>query len=138
MAKEKNPKFIFVVGGVMSSVGKGVATASIGKLMQSRGFKVTAMKADPYLNIDAGTMSPTEHGEVFVTEDADEMDQDGGNYERFLDTNIHSINYMTLGRVMQSVLNKERALKYKGKCVEFFYHTPLEIVERIHLSLIHI
>lgn len=131
MSKEKNPKYIFVVGGVMSSVGKGVATASIAKIMQSRGFSVTAMKADPYLNIDAGTMSPTEHGEVFVTEDADEGDQDLGNYERFLDVNIHSINYMTLGRVLKSVLDKERALKYKGKCVEFFYHTPLEIVERI-------
>ena len=126
-----NPKYIFIVGGVMSSVGKGVATASLAKLLQGRGFNVTAIKADPYLNIDAGTMNPTEHGEVFVTEDKDETDQDLGNYERFLDENIYSINYITLGRVFQTVLDKERALEYKGKCVEFFYHTPLEIIHRI-------
>lgn len=130
-SSKKTPKFIFVVGGVMSSVGKGIATSSIAMLLKNRGFSVTAIKADPYLNIDAGTMSPTEHGEVFVTEDGDEADQDLGNYERFLDENIYSINYMTLGRVFQSVLNKERSLAYKGKCVEFFHHTPLEIVDRI-------
>ena len=101
------PKYIFVVGGVMSSVGKGIATASLAKLLQSRGFSVTAIKADPYLNIDAGTMNPTEHGEVFVTEDKDETDQDIGNYERFLDENIYSINYITLGRVFKTVLDKE-------------------------------
>lgn len=128
---KKTPKYIFVVGGVMSSVGKGIATSSISMMLKGRGFSVTAIKADPYLNIDAGTMSPTEHGEVFVTEDGDEADQDLGNYERFLDENIYSINYMTLGRVFQSVLDKERSLAYKGKCVEFFHHTPLEIVDRI-------
>jgi CTP synthase len=81
-------KFIFVVGGVMSSVGKGVAAASIGTILKSKGFSVTAIKADPYINVDAGTMNPTEHGEVFVTIDGDETDQDIGNYERFLDQNI--------------------------------------------------
>ncbi len=81
-------KYIFVFGGVMSGVGKGVATASIGKILQARGFRVTAIKIDPYINVDAGTMNPTEHGEVFVTVDGDETDQDVGNYERFLDTDI--------------------------------------------------
>ena len=89
----KDHKYIFVVGGVMSSVGKGIATASIGKILQSKGFEVTAMKIDPYINVDAGTMNPTEHGEVFVTEDGDETDQDLGNYERFLDRNIYKVNY---------------------------------------------
>ncbi|PJE58208.1 MAG: CTP synthase, partial [Candidatus Portnoybacteria bacterium CG10_big_fil_rev_8_21_14_0_10_36_7] len=83
-------KYIFVAGGVMSGIGKGIATASIGKIIQSRGFKVTAIKIDPYINVDAGTMNPTEHGEVFVTEDGLECDQDIGNYERFLNTNIYS------------------------------------------------
>ncbi len=128
---EVTPKFIFIVGGVMSSVGKGVSTASIGRLLQSRGFKVTIIKADPYLNIDAGTMNPVEHGEVFVTMDGDETDQDIGNYERFLNQNIYSVNYMTLGRVFKKVLDKERKLEYGGKCVEFFYHTPLEIINLI-------
>ncbi|MFH0818693.1 MAG: CTP synthase [Patescibacteria group bacterium] len=127
----KKPKFIFVVGGVMSSVGKGVTTSSIGLLLQSKGYKVTAIKADPYINVDAGTMNPTEHGEVFVTEDKDECDQDIGNYERFLDTNIYSVNYMTTGRVYETVIHKERNLEYKGKCVEVVPHIPLEIIRRI-------
>ncbi len=125
------PKYIFVVGGVMSSVGKGVATGSLGLILQSRGFRVTAMKADPYINVDAGTMNPTEHGEVFVTEDGDETDQDIGNYERFLDTNVYSVNYMTTGRVYQEVINRERNLEYKGKCVEVVPHIPQEIIRRI-------
>jgi CTP synthase len=127
----KKPKFIFVVGGVMSSVGKGVTTASIGRLLQSKGYRVTAIKADPYINVDAGTMNPTEHGEVFVTEDGDECDQDIGNYERFLNTDIYSINYMTTGRVYETVIHKERNLEYKGKCVEVVPHIPLEIIRRI-------
>lgn len=126
-----NTKYIFVVGGVMSSVGKGVAAASIGKLLQSRGFTVSAIKIDPYINVDAGTMNPTEHGEVFVTEDGDETDQDLGNYERFLDVNIYSTNYMTTGRVYQSVIEKERNLQYNGKCVEVVPHIPEEINGRI-------
>src|SRR3989344_296334 len=101
-------KFIFVLGGVMSGVGKGVTSASIGKILQARGYKVTAIKIDPYINVDAGTMNPTEHGEVFVTEDGDETDQDIGNYERFLNANIFRDNYMTTGRVYQTVIEKER------------------------------
>src|SRR3990170_4967908 len=96
---KKTYRYIFVVGGVMSSVGKGIAAASIGKILQSKGYEVTAIKIDPYINVDAGTMNPTEHGEVFVTEDGDETDQDLGNYERFLNKNIHRENYMTTGRI---------------------------------------
>jgi len=124
-------KFIFVVGGVMSGVGKGVACASIGKVLQSKGYKVTAIKIDPYINVDAGTMNPTEHGEVFVTDDGDETDQDIGNYERFLDQDINSPNYMTTGRVYQSVIQRERNLEYEGKCVEVVPHVPEEVINRI-------
>lgn len=124
-------KYIFVVGGVMSSVGKGIAAASIGTILKSKGYKVTAIKADPYINVDAGTMNPTEHGEVFVTKDGDECDQDMGNYERFLDESLTKINYMTTGRIYQHVINKERNLDYKGKCVEVVPHIPEEIINRI-------
>lgn len=124
-------KYIFVVGGVMSSVGKGIAAASIGTILKSKGYKVTAIKADPYINVDAGTMNPTEHGEVFVTQDGDECDQDMGNYERFLDESLTKINYMTTGRIYQSVINRERNLEYKGKCVEVVPHIPEEIIHRI-------
>ena len=107
MKKKISTKFIFIVGGVMSGVGKGIAAASIGKILQSRGFTISLVKIDPYINIDAGTMNPTEHGEVFVTDDGDETDQDIGNYERFLNIDIPSINYMTTGRVYQTVIEKE-------------------------------
>ena len=123
--------YIFVVGGVMSGVGKGVTTASIGKILQARGFNVTAIKIDPYVNVDAGTMNPVEHGEVFVTNDGDETDQDMGNYERFLETDLLSTNYMTTGRVYQTVIEKERNLEYKGKCVQVVPHIPLEVISRI-------
>ena len=128
----KEMKYIFVVGGVMSGVGKGVTAASIGQILQSQGYLVSAVKMDPYINIDAGTMNPIEHGEVFVTEDGDETDQDIGNYERFLNTNIYKVNYMTTGRVYQSVIDKERNLEYKGKCVQVVPHIPLEIIDRIN------
>ncbi len=128
------PKFIFIVGGVMSSVGKGVATASTAKILQSRGYNVTCVKIDPYINVDAGTMNPIEHGEVFVTEDGDETDQDIGNYERFLNRNIYSYNYMTTGRVYLSVIEKERNLEYKGKCVEVVPHIPEEVIRRIKIA----
>ena len=124
-------RYIFVVGGVMSGVGKGVTTASIGKILQSRGVNVTAIKIDPYVNVDAGTMNPVEHGEVFVTDDGDETDQDMGNYERFLEADLTSTNYMTTGRVYQTVIEKERNLEYKGKCVEVVPHIPLEVIRRI-------
>jgi CTP synthase len=130
-----NTKYIFVVGGVMSGVGKGVTAASIGQILQSRGYKVSAIKMDPYINVDAGTMNPIEHGEVFVTEDGDETDQDLGNYERFLNTNIYKINYMTTGRIYQSVINKERNLEYKGKCVQVVPHIPMEICDRINKAV---
>lgn len=116
----------------MSSIGKGIATSSIGIILQSRGYKVSAMKMDPYINVDAGTMNPTEHGEVFVTDDGDETDQDIGNYERFLGENITSVNYMTTGRVYLDVINQERNLQYKGKCVEVVPHIPQNVIERIH------
>lgn len=129
--KGMRPKFIFVVGGVMSSVGKGVTTASIGRILLAKHLTVTAIKADPYINLDAGTMNPTEHGECFVTDDGDETDQDIGNYERFLNTNINSVNYMTTGRVYDTVIKKERNLEYNGACVEVVPHIPLEIIRRI-------
>jgi CTP synthase len=127
-------KYIFVVGGVISGVGKGVASASIGKILQSRGFEVTAVKIDPYVNVDAGTMNPTEHGEVFVLDEGTETDQDMGNYERFLGKNLPAINYMTTGSVYQAVINRERNLGYAGKCVEVVPHIPLEIIDRINKS----
>ncbi|MCG2692589.1 CTP synthase [Candidatus Parcubacteria bacterium] len=115
----------------MSGIGKGTTTASIGKILQSRGFKVTAVKIDPYINVDAGTMNPIEHGEVFVTDDGDETDQDIGNYERFLDQDITTDNYMTTGRVYETVIHKERNLDYGGKCVEVVPHIPEEVIRRI-------
>ncbi|MGB2580162.1 MAG: CTP synthase [Minisyncoccia bacterium] len=130
--KKKTRKYIFVVGGVISGVGKGITTSSIGKILQSHGYRVTAMKIDPYVNVDAGTMNPTEHGEVFVLKDGDETDQDMGNYERFLDTSLSRDNYMTTGRVYLSVIEKERALAYKGKCVQVVPHIPYEVIDRIN------
>ncbi len=124
-------KFIFVVGGVLSGVGKGATTASLAAIFKAKGLKVTALKADPYINVDAGTMNPTEHGEVFVTIDADETDQDMGNYERFIGADLTSMNYMTTGRVYQSVIERERTMKYKGKCVQVVPHIPEEIIRRI-------
>ncbi len=128
-------KYIFVVGGVMSGVGKGIATASMGRILQSKGYSVSAVKIDPYINVDAGTMNPIEHGEVFVTEDGDETDQDIGNYERFLNTNIYKENYMTTGRVYRSVIERERNLEYGGKCVEVVPHIPMEIRDRIQRAV---
>lgn len=130
-AKEKPHKFIFVVGGVMSGVGKGVASSSIGTILKARGLNVTAIKIDPYINVDAGTMNPTEHGEVFVLEDGDETDQDMGNYERFLDTTLSSTNYMTTGRVYQEVIQRERNLGYRGKNVQVVPDIPKEVIRRI-------
>src|SRR3989344_5628723 len=124
-------KFIFVCGGVMSGIGKGITVASTGRILKDYGFKVTAVKIDPYLNVDAGTMNPTEHGEVFVTDDGVECDQDMGNYERFLDEDILGDNYMTSGILYQSVINRERNLAYGGKCVETIPHVTDEIKNRL-------
>jgi len=115
----------------MSGIGKGVATASMAHILKSRGFKVTAVKIDPYINVDAGTMNPVEHGEVFVTEDGLECDQDVGNYERFLDENIPRENYMTTGSVYQAVIECERNLGYNGKQVEVVPHIPQEVINRL-------
>lgn len=127
----KRRKFIFVTGGVMSGVGKGIASSSIALILQARGLKVTALKIDPYINVDAGTMNPTEHGEVFVLDDGDETDQDMGNYERFLNISLSRVNYMTTGRVYLEVIRKERNLEYKGKNVEVVPDVPLEVISRI-------
>jgi CTP synthase len=123
-------KYIFVIGGVMSGVGKGVATSSIGKILEARGFSVNLVKADPYLNVDAGNMNPTEHGECFVLKNGLETDQDMGNYERFLGHDAEPCDYMTSGMVYQAVINRERALGYGGKCVEAIPHVRDEIIER--------
>jgi len=128
---KKNPKYIFIAGGVMSGVGKGVASASIGKILQSKGLEVTALKIDPYVNVDAGTMNPTEHGEVFVLDDGTECDQDMGNYERFLNKDLSGANYMTTGSVYLSVIKKERNLEYGGRQVEVVPRIPLEVIDRI-------
>ncbi|MDO8495446.1 MAG: CTP synthase [bacterium] len=130
MAKLKT-KFIFVAGGVMSGIGKGVTVASTARILKDYGFKVTAVKIDPYLNVDAGTMNPIEHGEVFVTDDGMECDQDIGNYERFADEDILRGNYMTTGLVYQSVINRERNLGYGGKCVQIIPHVTDEIENRL-------
>ncbi|MDP4007448.1 MAG: CTP synthase, partial [bacterium] len=127
-------RYIFVAGGVMSGVGKGVATASLGKILLSKGFRVSAVKIDPYINVDAGTMNPLEHGEIFVTDDGTETDQDLGNYERFLNRSLSKVNYMTTGRVYNSVITRERNLEYKGKCVEVVPHIPEEVISRIQTA----
>jgi len=124
------PKFIFVSGGVISGLGKGITTASIALILKSSGLKVTPIKCDMYLNLDAGTMNPLEHGEIFVTDDGTETDQDLGHYERFLGCSLGRENYLTSGQIYQRVLEKERALEYGGKCVEAYIHIPEEIIKR--------
>ena len=127
-------RYIFVAGGVMSGIGKGVAVASIGRILKSKGFKVTAVKIDPYINVDAGTMNPIEHGEIFVTDDGTECDQDVGNYERFLDENLSTENYITTGRDYEAVIHRERNLEYGGRCVEVVPDIPNEVIRRINLA----
>jgi len=124
-------KIIFVTGGVISGLGKGITTASLSLLLKSAGYNVSVLKADMYLNVDAGTMNPLEHGEVFVTEDGVETDQDMGHYERYLNRNLSGRNYMTMGQVYNNVLMKERSLAYDGKCVEGHIHVPREIIRMI-------
>jgi len=125
------PKYIVVSGGVISGVGKGVSTASIGNLLQQYGFSVTAIKIDPYINYDAGTMRPTEHGEVWVTDDGGEIDQDLGNYERFLGIHISKDNNLTTGKIYKSVIDRERSGGYLGETVQFIPHIPEEIKNRV-------
>jgi CTP synthase len=131
----KKHKYIFVLGGVMSGVGKGVTASSIGKILQARGFKINLMKIDPYLNVDAGTMNPIEHGEVFVLDSGLECDQDMGNYERFLNQPMPRESYMTSGMVYKYVIDKERALGYGGKCVDPVPYISAEILRRIQKAI---
>ncbi len=131
---KKNHKYIFVLGGVMSGVGKGVTTSSIGLLLEAKGYTVNIVKVDPYLNVDAGTMNPTEHGEVFVLNSGLETDQDMGNYERFLNRDIDASGYMTSGMVYKSVIDRERSLGYRGKCVEAIPDIRDEIINRFIAS----
>src|SRR3989344_5016000 len=132
MAKQ-DTKYIFVVGGVMSSVGKGIAASSIGKILQSRGYTVSNIKADMYVNLDAGTIRPAEHGEVLVGEDGIEADQDLGNYERFTGQICTRENYMTTGQIYSEVIRRERNLEYEGEDVEVYPDIPKEIIRRIEI-----
>ena len=125
-------KFVFITGGVVSSIGKGIVAASLGRLLKSRGYNVSILKLDPYLNVDPGTMSPFQHGEVFVTEDGAETDLDLGHYERFTDTAMSRLNSVTTGSIYQSVINKERRGAYNGGTVQVIPHITGEIRERIH------
>ena len=127
-----NTKYIFVTGGVVSGLGKGITAASLGRLLKNRGYKVTIQKFDPYLNVDPGTMSPYEHGEVFVTDDGAETDLDLGHYERFIDENLTKNSSVTMGKVYLSVLEKERKGDYLGKTVQVIPHVTNEIKERIY------
>lgn len=124
-------KYVFVTGGVMSGLGKGVAAASIGRILQTRGTKVSALKIDPYLNVDAGTMNPVVHGEVFVTEDGSEADMDLGTYERFLDLNLSKMHNITTGQIYQTIIGMERGGTFLGQCVQIIPHITDEIKRRI-------
>ena len=125
-------KYIFVTGGVVSGLGKGITAASLGRLLKARGLKVAAQKLDPYINVDPGTMSPYQHGEVFVTEDGAETDLDLGHYERFIDENLNRFSNLTTGRVYWNVLNKERQGEYLGSTVQVIPHITGEIKEFIY------
>lgn len=127
-----NTKYIFVTGGVVSGLGKGITAASLGRLLKNRGYKVTIQKFDPYINVDPGTMSPYEHGEVFVTDDGAETDLDLGHYERFIDENLTKNSSVTSGRIYQNVINKERRGDYLGKTVQVIPHITNEIKENIY------
>jgi len=133
-AKSHHVKYIFVSGGVISSVGKGITTASLAALLEDRGYRVAPIKCDPYLNVDAGTIRPQEHGEVFVTEDGMETDQDVGNYERFMNTDLSSANYLTNGQIYQEIIKRERNFEYNGEDVEIVPHVPEEIIRRCELA----
>src|SRR4051812_1317805 len=127
-------KYVFVTGGVASSLGKGITAASIGRILKARGLRVSILKLDPYINVDPGTMSPYQHGEVFVTDDGAETDLDLGHYERFIDTNLTKYNNVTTGKIYSSVLKKERRGDYLGGTVQVIPHITNEIKERVFLS----
>ncbi|MEG4120266.1 CTP synthase [Microcoleus sp. N9_B4] len=125
-------KFVFVTGGVVSSIGKGIVGASLGRLLKSRDYSVSILKLDPYINVDPGTLSPFQHGEVFVTQDGAETDLDLGHYERFTDTSMSRLNSVTTGSIYQAVINKERRGEYQGSTVQVIPHITNEIKDRIH------
>jgi len=131
MVKKAGTKYIFISGGVISGIGKGITTASLSTILQAKGFKVSPVKIDMYLNVDAGTIRPQEHGEVFVTDDGIETDQDLGHYERFLDISLNRANYITTGQVYYEVIKKERAFEYDGEDVEAIPHITDEIIRRV-------
>lgn len=125
-------KFVFITGGVVSSLGKGIASASLAAILEARGLKVTMMKLDPYINVDPGTMSPFQHGEVFVTEDGAETDLDLGHYERFIRTPMRQSNNFTTGRIYETVISKERRGDYLGGTVQVIPHITDEIIRCVH------
>ena len=127
-------KYIFITGGVVSSLGKGIAAASVAAILETRGLSVTMLKLDPYINVDPGTMSPFQHGEVFVTEDGAETDLDLGHYERFIDTKMHKKNNFTTGQVYESVIKKERRGEYLGNTVQVIPHITDEIKAKIEVG----
>src|SRR4051795_4254893 len=131
---ERMPKYIFVSGGVVSSVGKGITVASIGRLLKARGISVCILKLDPYINVDPGTMSPYQHGEVFVTDDGAETDLDLGHYERFIDENLTQGSNVTTGRIYSAVIAKERRGDYLGGTIQVVPHITNEIKSRIKLA----
>lgn len=135
-ANKLKTKFIFVSGGVISSVGKGITSSSIAALLESRGYVVAPVKCDPYLNVDAGTIRPQEHGEVFVMDSGMETDQDLGNYERFLNQSLPGINYVTNGQIYQRLIQKERNFEFEGEDVEIVPHVPEEIINRLEQAAI--
>src|SRR5690606_36134490 len=130
--EKRMTKYIFVTGGVVSGLGKGITAASLGRLLKQRGLKVTAQKLDPYMNVDPGTMSPYQHGEVFVTDDGAETDLDLGHYERFIDENLTKLSNITYGRVYWNVLSRERKGGYLGQTVQVIPHITQEIKEFIY------
>nr|MDQ2698011.1 CTP synthase [Actinomycetota bacterium] len=132
MGQQSSTKYIFVTGGVVSSLGKGIAAASLGRLLVERGLSVTMQKFDPYINVDPGTMSPFQHGEVFVTDDGAETDLDLGHYERYIDRSLSQQNNITTGRIYQTVINKERRGEYLGATIQVIPHITDEIKARIY------
>src|SRR3990167_8062691 len=133
MAKH-NTKYIFVSGGVISGIGKGITTSSLGAILKGKGYKVSPVKIDMYLNVDAGTIRPQEHGEVFVTDDGIETEQDIGHYERFLNESLRRENYITTGQIYKTVIDRERAFGYGGEDVEAVPHVTDEIIRRLELA----
>ena len=131
MSKTKDKKFIFITGGVVSSVGKGLVSASLASLLKARGFKLSVIKCDPYINVDPGTLSPFQHGEVYVTKDGAETDLDLGHYERFTNLDLNKNHSITTGQIYQTVIDKERRGDYLGRTVQVIPHITNEIKSRI-------